>query len=174
MLRDRHRFARNHRFVDSGDALEHDAVDRNGVAGTDAEPIAGVDMGERDFLVGAVGSDAAGGFRGEVEQRANGAAGLLARTQFQDLAEQHEHHDDGSGLEIDRNRPVSVAEAGGEDARGERGDDAVEPGCACAERDQGEHVEAAVDDRVPAAPTNRGQPTQRNTGVARMNWSQLA
>ena len=35
--------------------------------------------------------------------------------------------------------------------RGERADDAVEPGCACAERDQGEHVEATVDDGVPAS-----------------------
>ena len=44
--------------IDSSTALaafRDDAVDRHGVAGTDAQPVAGVDMGERDFLVGAVG-----------------------------------------------------------------------------------------------------------------------
>ena len=40
------------------------------------------------------------GRRGEIEQRLIGAAGAAARAEFEHLAEQHEHDDDGGGLEI--------------------------------------------------------------------------
>ena len=41
-LLDRHGLAGEHRFVDRGTAFEHDAVDRDAVAGADAQAVAGV------------------------------------------------------------------------------------------------------------------------------------
>jgi hypothetical protein len=46
--------------------------------------------------------DAAGGFWREAEQRFDSAAGALAGAQFQHLAEQHEHGDDGSRFKVNR------------------------------------------------------------------------
>ena len=57
------------------------------------------------------------------------------------------------------------AEALGKEPRRKRRDDAVEVRRADAERDQREHVRAAVDDRRPARSKN-GQPAQSTTGVA--------
>ena len=82
------------------------AVDRHAVPGTDAQAVAGLDLVERDLLVRAVGGDAPGRLRCEVEQRADRAAGLLAGAQFQHLAEQHQHRDDGGGLEVHRDAHV--------------------------------------------------------------------
>ena len=48
-------------------------------------------------------------FGDEIEQRADGAAGLLARLQFQHLPEQNQHGDDGRSLEIDGDRAVMAA-----------------------------------------------------------------
>ena len=50
--------------------------------------------------------DAAGGLRRQVQQRANGAAGLLARPQFQHLTQQDQDGDDRRGLEIHRDPAV--------------------------------------------------------------------
>ena len=103
----------------------------------------------------AVGADATRRFRREIEQRANGAAGLLAGAQFQHLSEQHEHGDDGGRLEIDRDHAI-LREAPAETVRarmsrpGYRG-----YGDADAERDQAEHVERAVADRCTAAHEER-------------------
>ena len=65
---------------------------------------------ERNFLVGAVVLDAARGLGREIEQRADRARGRFARAQFQHLAEQHQHGDDGRRFEIDRDRAVMTAE----------------------------------------------------------------
>ena len=53
---------------------------------------------------------AARGLRREIEQRADGAAGRLARPELQHLAEQHEHGDDRGRLEIDGDAAVHAAE----------------------------------------------------------------
>ena len=58
--------------------------------------------------------DAAGALGREIEERADGAAGLLARLQFEHLAQQHQHRDDGGGLEIDGHGAVHGAEGGRE------------------------------------------------------------
>ena len=95
-----------------------DAVDRDLLAGPHPQPVADRDGVERDFLVAAVGFDAARGLRREIEQRADGAGGLLARAQLQHLAEQHQHGDDGGRLEIDRDRAVVAAEGSAGTAAG--------------------------------------------------------
>ena len=99
--------------------------------------------------------DAARRLRREIEQRADGAAGLLARAQLQHLPEQHQHGDHGGGLEVDRRPRRPCRRARRKQAGRERRDEAVEIGGADAERDQAEHVEDAVDDRRPAAHEER-------------------
>ena len=147
----RHRFAGHHRFVQRRMPLDHRAVDRHLFAGAHAQPVADHDRLERDLLFGSVVRDAPRRLRREVEERADGAGGLLARPQFQHLAEQHQHGDHRGGLEIDRDRAVFGAERRRKDAGRDSGDDAVDPGDAGAERDQREHVEVAGDQRLPAA-----------------------
>ena len=112
------------------------AVDRHLFAGPDAQPIADRDRVEADFLIRVVGADAAGGFRREVEQRPDRAAGLFARAQFEHLAEEHENGDHRRRLEIDRDRAVRSAEGRREQARRDRRDHAVGPGDARAHGDQ--------------------------------------
>jgi hypothetical protein len=141
---DRHRLARDHRLVDRAISLEHHAIDRHFLAGAQAQPVADLDAVERNVLLAPVGANDARLFGREFQQRADRAIGLRPRAQFQHLAEQHQRDDDGARLEID----------GGEMA--ENGDDhAVAIGDAGAERDQGEHVEAAIYQRLPAAHEER-------------------
>ena len=155
LLGDRHRFAGDHRLVDGGAAFDQLAVDRHLVAGPHPQLVADRDRIERDFLVAAVRLDAPRGLGRELEQRADRARGRLARAQFQHLAEQHQHGDDGGGLEIDRHRAVMAAERRRKHARRQRRDHAVDVGDAGAHRDQREHVEIARDQRLPAAHEER-------------------
>ena len=92
--------------------------------------------------------------------------GLAPGPQLEHLAEQDQRRDDRGGLEVDRDVPVMVAERGREDAGEERRDDAVDVRRAGAERDQREHVEAAVHDARPSrgrrtASRPRGRPASR-------------
>ena len=59
------------------------------------------------------GADAPRGLGREIEQRADRAAGLLARPQFEHLPEQHKGRDDRRRFEIDRDRAVPPRNAGG-------------------------------------------------------------
>ena len=98
----------------------------------------------------------------QIEQCADGAAGLFACTQFQNLAKQHKHRDDCGGLEINWNRAAHISKAFGKKAWGQRGKNAVNISRAGTERDQAEHVEASVDDRCPAALKERKTGPQDN------------
>src|SRR3546814_10808186 len=91
------------------------------------------------------------------------------------LSEQHQHSDDRSGLEIDRDRAVGRAKGGREDLRGDRRDHAVAPRDPRTHRNEGEHVEALVADREPGAleegparPENDGGREQHLNPVARL------
>ena len=101
-----HRLARHHRLVDRAAPFEDGAVHRNALAGTHAQAVARGHLIEAHILVRAVGPDAPRHLRREIEQRANGAAGLFAGPQLEHLAEQHEDGDDGRRFEIDGNRAV--------------------------------------------------------------------
>ena len=66
----------------------------------------------------------------------------MAGAQFEHLAEQDQHDDDGGGFEIDGQ--VSVQAHGIREQRGcEHGDSAEEEGGADAEHDESPHVEVA-------------------------------
>ena len=110
---DRHGFAGHHRFIDRAAALDDDAIDRHVVAGAHAQAVADMHLLQRDFFVAAIVADPPRGFGCEIEQRADGAAGLLARAQFQHLPEQDEHRDDRCRFEIDRDDAVASASSAG-------------------------------------------------------------
>jgi len=146
----RHGFAGHHGFVDRATTLDHHAVDRHAVAWAHAQAIADLNCFKQYVFVAAVGSDTPRGFRREIEQSANGVAGLLACAQLQDLAEENKHGDDGGSLVINRNDavlPQILREQPGRKGRGK----AVEIGGADAERDQAEHVQRTIVHRRPAA-----------------------
>ena len=67
-------------------------------------------------MIGAVVADAARGLRRELQQRLDRARRGFARAQFQHLAEQDQHGDDGGRFEIDRDRAAMAAEGRREDS----------------------------------------------------------
>ena len=83
------------------------------------------------------------------------APDVASRAQFQHLSEKDEHRDHRGRLEVDRNGPAVSAKRLREEVRRDGPDDAVEIGHARAHRDQGEHVEIARDQRLPAAHEER-------------------
>jgi hypothetical protein len=147
----RNRLAGDHGFVDRASALAHDAVDRHLLAGPHPQAVARLDAVERHVLLAAVVAQAPGRLGREPQQGLDGVGGLAARLELQDLAQQHQGDDHRGGFEIDRDRAVGGPECIGKDARRDSGRQAVEVGDAGAEADQGEHVEAAIHDRSPAA-----------------------
>ena len=124
-LRDGHRLAGDHRFVDGRFAFLDDAVDRNAVARTDAQAIAGMNVVERDVLVAAVGAHAPRALGRQLQQRADRGAGAAAGAQLQHLPEQHQRHDRRGGLEVEGDAAVVAAKRGREDPGREHGDQAV-------------------------------------------------
>ena len=110
-------------------------------------------------------------FGRKIEQCADRAARGLAGAQFEHLAEQNQHGNDGGGLEIDgdgagRDRGMPPGRPGRE-----RRDHAVDPCDANAHRDQREHVQVAADDQGFQPRTKNGQPAHSTTGVARSTGS---
>ena len=101
VLLGRHRLAGDHRLVDRALALDDDAVDRDLLAGADPEPVADRDPRERDVLLDAVVADAAGGRRGQAEERADRGAGAAAGAQLEHLADQDQRDDRRRRLEVD-------------------------------------------------------------------------
>jgi hypothetical protein len=150
-----HGFAGHEGFVERRPSLEYDAIDRDLLAGTHAQMIADHETVDLDLVVGAVVADAAGGFWRELEQGLDRSRRCVARAQLQHLTEQHQHRDDGGGLEINRNGAAMALEGGGEDLRRNGTDHAVGVGDASAHRDQREHVEVAGAQRLPAANEER-------------------
>ena len=70
-------------------ALDHGPVDRHLLSGAYAQAVADRDVLKPDLLVGPVGLvEPARGLRRQVEERAQRAAGALARPEFQHLSEE--------------------------------------------------------------------------------------
>ena len=68
VLGDRHGFARHQRFIQRRAAFEDDAVHGHLFAGPDAQTIADRERVDLHFMIGAIVSDAARGFRRELQQ----------------------------------------------------------------------------------------------------------
>ena len=101
------------------------------------------------------GAHDARGLRRETKQQLDRRAGLAARAQLHHLTQQHQRHDDRRRLEIHRHRAHHAAHHGRENARQQHRHHAVAPRHADTQRDQGKHVEAAVDYGFITAPENR-------------------
>ena len=133
------------------------------------------DQLERDVLLAAVVAARAARFWAP-DRAARGSRRevLRARAQFQHLAEQHQHGDDGGGLEIDRD-----ARRACRGTRRERvaGREHARPRC----RRRRRRCPCAISVnmlrlrvRSDCAPrTKNGQPAQSTTGVASTNWIQF-
>ena len=105
---------------------------------------------ERHVLLAAVLAQAARGLGREPQQRADGARRGAARAQLEHLAEEDERDDHRGGLEVHRRR-AAVAHAVGQGARRQHGEDAPAECRRRAEGDQGEHVQVARHEGLPAA-----------------------
>ena len=160
---DRDRLASNHRLVDRALPFRHDAIDRHLLARPDAQAVAHLDVLERDVFFEAVLAQSSRGLGSKSEKGLDRARGLAAGPELEHLTEQHERGDDRRRLEINRHLPMMIAERIGEDAWKERRHHAVDEGRSGAHRDQREHVEAAVDQRSPAACEER-KPAPQNHG----------
>jgi hypothetical protein len=108
-----------------------------------------------DFLIVAVFLHTPCGLRRKIKQRADRAGSLLARPQFEHLAEQDQYGDGRRRFEIDRDCAIRTAESRGKYSGRKRADHAVEPRDARTHRDEREHVEVARHDRPPAADEER-------------------
>ena len=84
----RHRLAGDHGFVHGSLALKHFAIDRHAVAWPNPETVADLNQLKGDFLVLAIGFQAARRLGSQFQQGADRAAGLLAGAQFEHLAQQ--------------------------------------------------------------------------------------
>src|SRR6266850_815117 len=139
-----------------------DAIDRNTLARTDTQPIADLNGLERNVLFCAVGPDTACRRRRQIEQGLDGAARLAPGAKLEHLSKQHEHCDHGGGLEVQTDFAAVSAERLGEQTWRDCGCDAIQIGRSGAEGDEGEHVEAAIDDRGPAAHEERPAGPEHN------------
>src|SRR5262249_18811362 len=98
----RYRLAGDHRFIDRAAALDYDAIDRDLFPRAHPQLIAAGYFLERDVNLGAVVADQPCAFWDEIEQRSDGAAGLRAGAQFENLAKQNQGHDYRRRFEINR------------------------------------------------------------------------
>ena len=147
----RHRLARDHRLIHGTLALKDDAVDGHLLPGADAEPVARLDVRQRDIFFRAVIPEPPGGLRGQAQERLDRTTGLAPGAELEHLAEEDEGRDHRRRLEVDRRLAAVAPEGVREDVRKERRDHTVAVGRADADGDEGEHVEAAVDEGGPAA-----------------------
>ena len=161
LLLGRNRFTGHHRLIDGATAFDDRSVNRYFFSGTDSNVISKLHVGDGNFAFDRVANHARG-FRRQAKQVFDRHARAAAGPQLEYLAEQHEHSDDGSGIEIRLNGAVH-AEAFGKDLRNHDGGGAVEIRGADAEPDQREHVRAAIHERLPRAFEERpsGPPDHR-------------
>ena len=106
-----HRFAREHRLVYRGRALDHLAVHREAFARADDDDVAGEHLAGRHVEFDAVADDARAA-RLEADQALDGFRRAAAGAGLEEFADEHQRDDDDRRLEVDR----SVRRAGPVDA----------------------------------------------------------
>ena len=138
-LLDRQRLARQHRLVDRGLALDDDPVDRDLLAGSNPQEIADADRRQRDVDLAAVLEPASRPGL-EPDQAADRAARLVLGAGLEPAAEEDQADDDRRAVEVGLGLEPGLVD----DVREERHEDAVGPGRARADGDQGVHVRRPV------------------------------
>ena len=137
-------------------AFEHHGVGRHFLARAHAQRVADMHVVQRHVVLVAIGLDAARGLWCKSEQRLERRAGAPARAQFEEIAEQDKGDDHRGGFEIHRDIAVRVTKRIRKCVGNEKGDEAVQPRHAGAERDQRVHVRRPGLERAPAAHEERG------------------
>ena len=151
--------------IDSSTELRpssHQAIDGYFFAWADAQKVTNGNLAERDIGLAPVGGDAARRFRGEAEQRLDRAAGLAASSQLQHLAQQDQNGDDSGRLKIKAEVSGGIAERRRKEAGRDHGRHAVEIGSAAANRNEREHIQAAMNNRSPATLKERPSAPQHH------------
>ena len=145
----RHRLSCQHRLVHGTAAVGDDTVDWNFFPGAHPQQVAGPHLRQVHFHFAAVGLDARGLARRQVEQCAQRSAGLLPGAQLEHLAQQYQRDDRGGRFEVQARR-VAVAERVRNGRREQHREYAEAVGHGDTQRNQGEHVETAPAQRMPA------------------------
>ncbi len=140
VLADRHRFASDEQLVDRRASFENRTIDRHFFARPHPQAVANSDCIELYFFVAPIIADAPRALWREVKKRFDRVGGLLARPEFQYLAEQDKNSDDRGGLEIDRDRAAGALECFRKKTRGHCRGGAVNPSNAGSHGDQREHI----------------------------------
>ena len=149
-LFDRQRFSGDHAFVKGRMAVRDLAIDRHRFPRPHAQQVACHDVFQRGVVFVAVRRDAPGGFRCQIKQGADRVTGAFAGAQFQHLTDKDQGDDDDRRLEIGADPAIRAIDRG-KHPRQEGGEQRIGIGGPDAKRDEGPHVRAAVDDRIPAA-----------------------
>ena len=155
-------FSGDHGFVERAGALLDHAVDRNALAWPHPEPIPHQYLLDGNLVVRAVRGDPARALRRQTQKRADGAAGGLACSQFQHLAQQYQGGDGRRRLEVERRGRPRLAERGRQ-RTGKQGRDHAKAECRpSAQPDEGEHVRATLNKRSPRTQQKRPAGSQHH------------
>ena len=146
----RQRLAGQHRLVDRRASRDDASIDGHLLSRPHPKPVADLHRLEGDLLLASVGAQDQRRRWRQVHQRPDGGAGPVAGAKLEDLAEEHQHDDDGRGLEIDPDLSAVPLEGVGENLRRHHRDDAEAVGGGDADRDQAEHVEPHRAERGPS------------------------
>src|SRR5215471_19967813 len=145
-LLDRDWLAGDHRFVYSTCALQHNSVHWYLLARAHAQAIAWLDMVEGHILFTPVVTETTRRFRCQAEQSLDSAARLTPRAQFEDLPQQDQRRNDRSRLKVYSHCTTVCAQGSRKETRHERRKDAVDIGSPGTNRDECEHIQAAIDE----------------------------
>src|SRR5262249_13161323 len=119
------------------------------------QAVAWLDMVKGHILFTSVVTEALCRFRRQAEQGLYSAARLTPRAQFENLPQEDKRCNDRGSLKVHGHYPPVRAEGSWEKARHECGNHAVDIGSSSAKRDEGKHVQAAIDEGGPSARKER-------------------
>ena len=148
------RLAGEHGLIHRTDALGDRSIHGNLLPGTNAQRVAHVHIDQWHIFLDTIGADASGRFRRKSKQRPDRSGRLGAGLEFQDLAQERQRNDDGSGFEIDRHAPHGYERRRKHlwrDCR-HHAEHECRPG---AQANQRPHVGTAIHDGLPAAHEER-------------------
>jgi len=147
----RQAFAGQQRFVDAGQARFHHAVHRDAFPRTDQHHVAHRHLFHRHHAFAPVAQQG-GELRLQIDQPADGVAGLALGPFFQPTPQQHEGDDAGGGLEIQMMAPP------------QQRDDGMAIGGTSTDGDQRVHVGGAVTGQLDGAIEERPSRPQNHRG----------
>ena len=132
-------------------AFKNSPIDGHLFSGTDAEPVPNLDLIERHVGFAALVVKPLRCLRSQAKERANRTAGLAAGAQLQHLSEKYQSDDYCCRLEIYIDLSSAPTKRGWKYLRNNGCEDAVKVGRPSPKRYKRKHVQAAMDDGLPAS-----------------------